>query len=126
MSKFADIWDSEVKQLAVACVAEPKLVELMSRGEDYEPNEEEKEYLSSIKGKYKDRYGMFYISDMIWQVEHSLADGRDYLAELAVSEVYDVLDRPSYFQNVFKGNEDDDEWKTRAALRDGLHKLLYL
>lgn len=126
MSKFADIWDSEVKQLAVACVAEPKLVELMSRDEGYELSKEEKEYLSSIKGKYKDCYGMFHISNMIWQVEHSLADGRDHLAEFAISGVYEVLDRPSYFQNVFKGNEDDDEWKTRAALRDGLRKLLYL
>ena len=125
MTAFSKIWDTEVKKLAEACVTEPKLVQLMCKGENYEPNEEEKEYLKSIKGKYKDKYGMYYISDMIWQVEHALADGREAMVELAIAQVYGVLNRPSYFQDVFKGNEDDEEWKTRAALRDGLYKLMH-
>lgn len=125
MSTFSKIWDTEVKQLAEACVTEKKLVELMSKDKSYNPNEEEKEYMKRMSGKYKDIAGMYYISDMIWRVEHALADGRKEIAKLAITQVYDVLNRPSYFQNVFKENENDEEWKTRLALRDGLKKLLY-
>lgn len=126
MTTFSKIWDTEVKPLAKACVAEPELVRLMSQGKGYEPSQEEKEYLESISGKYKDTYGMYYISNMIWKVEHALADGIKAVAELAIIQVYEVLNRPSYFQNVFLGNENDEEWKTRAALRDGLYKLIHL
>ncbi len=126
MTTFSKIWDTEVKKLAEACVAEPKLVRLMGQGEGYEPTETEKEYLKSIEGKYKDPYGMHYISDMIFRVEHALADSREPLAGIAILNVYEVLNRPSYFQDVFNGNANDEEWKTRAALRDGLHKLLNL
>ena len=69
MTKFSKIWDTEVKMLAKACVKEPELVRLMSQSEDYEPSKEEKEYLQSISGKYKDTYGMYYISNMIGKVE---------------------------------------------------------
>ena len=55
-----------------------------------------------------------------------MADDRSEHAKLAIAQVYDVLNRPSYFHDVFKENEDDEEWKTRAALRDGLKKLLYV
>ena len=126
MSVFSEIWDTQVKQLAEACVTEKRLVELMSKDKSYNPNEEEKEYMKKISGKYKDIAGMYYISDMIWRVEHALADDRSEHAKLAIAQVYDVLNRPSYFQDVLKENEDDDEWKTRAALRDGLKKLLYV
>lgn len=68
---------------------------------------------------------MYCISNMIWQVEHALADGREVIANLAIAEVYSVLSSPSYFQNVFLGNENDEEWKTRAALRDGLYKIIH-
>ena len=125
MTTFSKIWDTEVKKLAEACVTEPELVRLMRMGEGYEPNEEEKEYLKSISGKYKDTYGMYYISDMIWRVEHALAEAREDMARLAIAHVYDVLNSTSYFQNVFKGNENDEEWQTRAVLRDGLYKLIY-
>lgn len=123
---FSEIWYTEVKNLAEACVTEPKLVQLMNIGESYEPNEEEKEYLKSMEKKYKDIYGMCYISDMIRRVEHALADAREAIAGLEIMQVYEVLDRPSYFQNVFNGNENDKEWKTRATLRDGLYKLICL
>lgn len=126
MSVFSEIWDTQVKQLAEACVTEKRLVELMSKDKSYNPNEEEKEYMKKISGKYKDIAGMYYISDMIWRVEHALADDRSEHAKLAIAQVYDVLNRPSYFHDVFKENEDDEEWKTRAALRDGLKKLLYV
>ena len=125
MTTFSEIWDSEVKALAKACITEPKLVSLMNQSEDYETSKEEKEYLESISGKYKDAYGMYYISNMIWKVEHALADNRTELARIAIYPVYSVLDKPSYFEKVFLKNEDDEEWKKRKALRDGLYKLLH-
>ena len=93
-------------------------------GEDYEPTEEEKQYLKSIEGKYKDIYGMYYITDKAWQIEHALKDGREAIAILSITKIYEVLNSASYFQNVFHGDENDEEWKTRAALRDGLSKLI--
>ena len=125
MKTFSKIWNTEVKQLAEACVTENELIRLMSQSEGYEPTKAEKEYLQSLSGKYKDIYGMYCISDMICKVEHALADGRIAGAELVIAQVYEVLNRPSYFQNVFLSNENDEEWKTRVALRDGLYKLMY-
>ena len=124
MTAFSKIWGTEVKKLAQACVTEPELVRLMNQDEGYKPSKEEKEYLKGISKKYKDVYGMYYISNMIWKVEHALADGKKEVAGLAIAQVYEVLNRPSYFQNVFQGNENDEEWKTRKALRDGLYKLM--
>lgn len=125
MTTFSKIWYTEVKKLAEACITEPKLVQLMSMGEDYEPNEEEKQYLKSIEGKYKDIYGMYYIADMVWHVEHALADGREAIARFSITKIYATLNSSSYFQNIFHGNENDEEWKNIAALRDGLQKLIY-
>lgn len=125
MTTFSRIWDTEVKKLAEACVTEPELIRLMCKSETYKPTKKEKEYLKSIERKYKDIYGMYYISNMIWEVEHALADGRKESAKVAISFVYETLSSESYFENVFHGNANDEEWKTRAALRDGLYKLLY-
>ena len=124
MTTFSTIWDTEVKKLAEACVAEPKLVQIISKGKGYELSKEENEYLESISGKYKDPYGMYYISDMIWRVEHALADDRTVIAKLAVSAVYEVLNRPSYFENLFQNDENNEEWKKIKELRKGLYKLM--
>lgn len=125
MTTFSKIWDTEVKKLAEACVTEPELVRLMCQSEGYEPTETEKEYLESVERKYKDIYGMYYISDMISNVEHALADGRKEAAKVAITFVYETLSSESYFENVFHRNANDEEWKTRANLRDGLYKLLH-
>ena len=93
MTTFSKIWDTEVKALAKACVTEPKLVRLLSQSKGYKFSKEEKEFLASMSGKYKDPYGMYYIA-------------------------------PSYFQNLFLSDESNEEWKNRAALRDGLYKLM--
>ena len=124
MTAFSKIWDTEVKPLAEACVTEPEFIRLMNQGEGYEPSKEEKEYLESISVKYKDLYGMYRISEMIGEIEHAFADGRSARAELAAIKAYEVLNSPSYFQRVFHSDENDEEWKGRAALRDGLYKLL--
>lgn len=124
MTNFSKIWDTEVKQLAKACVTEPELIRLLNSSEDHQLSNNEKEYIERMSKKYKDIYGMYYISNMIFRVEHALADGRMEMAEYAIAQVYEVLNKPSYFANVFGGNETNEEWKTRAALRDGLYKLI--
>lgn len=124
MTTFSKIWHTEVKPLALACVTEPEFVRLMSQNESHKLTHEEETYLHSLARKYKDLYGMCYISSMISEVEHALADGRKTAADFAIARVYNVLNSPSYFQNVFHGNEDDEEWKKRSALRNGLYKLM--
>lgn len=123
MSKFSEIWDNEVKRLAKDCVTELRLVELMGKGDEYNPTSEEREYLKQIANKYKDICAMYYISDMIWRVEQALADGRQTIAELTVSQVYATLNSESYTKNVFNNDKSSDEYKRLMILRDGLAKM---
>ena len=127
MSQFSDLWDHEVKQLADACTPERRWIELCLKGDNYQPTDEEKQYVTELDKKYKDLWGQFYISQMAWRIEHGLMDqGRTLpAAMISIEEVLETLTSDSYFQNVFKGNAEDEEWKTRAALRDGLKKLKF-
>lgn len=68
MTTFSEIWSTDVKPLASACVEETRIVRLIGLGENYKPNQEEKEYINSVSGMYKDCYGMYYISEMIRKV----------------------------------------------------------
>lgn len=79
--------------------------------------------MEEVDGKYLDLYGMCYISDLICQIEYALADGREWKARIEIANVYSTLSADSYFQNVFNSDETNEEWKTRAALRDGLKNL---
>jgi len=126
MQTFSKIWSTEVKPLAEACLIDNKLVELLIKGDSYQPTESEMEYLNTIAEKYVDVPGIPYIYDMIVKVEHALADNRKESALFAITHVYTVLNSPSYFQNVFNSDENNEEWKTRKSLRDGLYKLLYV
>ena len=95
MSAFSKLWDNEVKALANACVTEPKLVELVMKGGTYEPTKEEKAYWEEVGEKYLDPCGMYYISDLIWRVEHALADDREWQAKIAL-----LMSIPLYLQTV--------------------------
>ena len=123
---FAQLWDTRVGKLTQACLPEKRLLKLFGKGQDYEPNESEKKYLEKIRKKYKDLYGMYYISDMSWRIEHALADNRIPVAKIAITNVLATLDSDSYFRNVFKGDASSKEWKNLDALRKGLHELLKL
>ena len=124
MTEFSKLWDYEVKQLAQACVTEPRLVGLMMKDENYQFTDEEKEYINEVYKRYKDPYGMFYVSDMIWRVEHALSDGRDSAAKLAILQIHGALDSSDYLKNVFKGDSSSEEYKNMMKLRDGLAKLM--
>ncbi len=127
MTNFSTFWDKEVKPLAQDCIPnEPELLRLINENMDYIPTEEDKKYLQEMSKKYKDIFGISYILDMISKVEHALADGRESMAHIALTQVNYVLTSPSYFQNVFKGIEDDMEWITRKKLSNAISKLLLL
>ena len=122
-TEFAKVWNNEVKTLAQACIEEPRIVDLMKRGDYYQMNKEETEYMNSAKEKYKDVWGMYRISEMIDKVEQALADQQEARAIIACNNVYVVLDSNEYFKYVFNGDENNEEWKKRKALRDGLKKI---
>lgn len=121
---FTQLWDEKVKKLAKACLPEERLLKLFGKGENYDPTPDEKKYLEEIGQKYKDLYGMYYISDMCWRIEHALADNRLPMAKIAIVNVVGTLDSDSYFQNVFKGDASSEEWQNLDALRKGLHELM--
>ena len=122
-TEFAKVWNNEVKELAQACIEEPRIVELMKRGDYYQMNKEETEYMNGAKEKYKDVWRMYSISKMIDKVEQALADHQEARAIIACNNVYVVLDSNEYFKHVFNGDENNEEWKKRKALRDGLKKI---
>lgn len=118
------LWDTEVKALASACVTEKEYIHILCTKED--PSEltpKETKLLEEVGKKYKDPVGMYYISDMIWRVEHALADGREGMAKLATDNIYQTISSPTYLKNVFSGDESSEEYQRIAALRDGLKKL---
>ncbi len=124
MKTFTELWDTEVKQLAQACVPEKRVVELGFKDDSYTPTAEEKKYLQEMSEKYKDLSAMCYISDMIWRIEHALADNRLFMAKLAIINIQPTLNSESYFKNVFKSDASSEEWKNLDALRQGLEKLM--
>ena len=125
MSAFSKFWEREVKSLAEACVTEPDLVRLMDQDENYSPTQKEKEYLREVFRKYKDPYGMCCISHMISKVTCALEDKKTFVAKQAVTEIYEVLKSPSYFQEVFSGEMNNKEWENILILKNGLNKLLH-
>ena len=126
MSKFSEIWDTEVKKLAEACVTEPKFIRLLNVSKETW-TDEEKKYMGEVMNKgYKDIVGTYYISDMISRVEHALADNRECQARMAILLVHNTITAKSYLEDVFEGDTSSEEWKGRVALREGLKKLIDL
>lgn len=125
MTTFSKILDTEVRALANACMTEPKFIRLISPNESYELSKEDLKYLKSISEKYKYLQVINSISDMIWKAEHGLVDCRIEMIKIAILKVYEVLNKPSYFYNIFNGDENNEEWNNRLALQNGLSKLIY-
>lgn len=123
MTNFSIKWDTEVKNLARKCVNHD-FITLVSKGENGSLTEEEKKKVKEISEKIKDHYGMWYISEMIWKVEHALADNREPMAKLAVSNVYQVISGESYWTNIFSNDFSTDEAINIKNLKDGLKELL--
>ena len=122
MAKFADVWDNEVKALAVACV-DVKFMEMLSAASKRGyATEEEKAY--GIEHNLKDPDGMWDASALIWRVEHDLADRRLAMAMISIHSLYSYLNSESYAQVIWDGDTSSEEAQRMLRLRDGLAKLL--
>jgi hypothetical protein len=124
MTNFSILWDTKVKNLALKCI-NPELVQILLKDES-QVTDEDKDKAKEIGQKFKDPYGMYYISDMAWRVEHSLADDREVMAQLAITQVYSVLSSESYWENVWNNDTSSEEAQNLIALRDGLKELIYV
>lgn len=119
---FEDLWNTEVKKLAEACV-DPFLMEIFSKSLDYVPSEEEAKQLKGLSEKYRDVQGMLVICNVMKQIDTFIAKKRFAFAKLIIRNILSYLDSPRYLEKVFKGDTNSEEWKNRKALSEGLHKL---
>ena len=124
-TNFSYKWDTEVRQLAKKCI-NIEFMELFHKAERETMESEEEQRFKEIAETLKDPYGMWYISQMIWQVEHGLADDRDYQSKLAIAQVHACLSSDSYLQNVWNNDTSSEECQNMMKLKEGLGKLLKL
>lgn len=122
ITNFSFKWDTEVKELARKCVNN-EFINLVFKGEHKNLTNEEQTQAEELAKNIKDPYGMFYISEMIWKVEHALADDREFIARLAIVNVLSVISRPSYWGNIFKYNYFTEEASNIKNLWFGLKDL---
>ncbi len=118
MAKFKDVWDREVRALADACVDAQFIQNWTAADKRGYATAEEEAYAKKLG--LKDPYGMWYIADMIWRVEHDLADRRIAACGISVAQIYSTLDSDSYLQNVWGGDTSSEEAQRLFKLRDGL------
>lgn len=123
MTNFSIKWDTEVKELAKKCV-NYEFITLVQKGENGSLTESEETKVKELSEGIKDAYGMWYISNMIWRVEHALADNRESMALLAISEIHSTISSESYWTNVFKNDFSTDEATNIKNLRYALKELL--
>lgn len=121
--EFENIWDNEVKQLFSNCI-NSDLVGLIYKANDGTITEKEKLKLVEFKREYTDILAVFHISQTGWKIEHSLADGREYAAEIAAYELYSVISDDQYWYDIFKDKMETEQAKNILKLRDGLEKLI--
>jgi len=118
---FEKFWDTEVKPLADKCAEGANLIgELEKATTEAEKEEIKKQMRQHNK---KDWYSIWYISQMIFYVEHDLADGRN--PGVRMLQVQRTLNSEDYYKNVFKG-EMCEEAKNYQALGQKLNKALEL
>jgi len=123
MTNFSIKWGTKVKELAKKCV-NYEFITLVAKGENGTLTEDEDLKIKNLSEGIKDAYGMWYISNMIWRVEHSLADNREPMALLAISEIYSTISTESYWTDIFKDDYSSEEAINIKNLRDGLKELL--
>jgi hypothetical protein len=123
ITEFTKIWDSETKEVARKCV-NSEFIHLIAKGENGTLTKEEELHCKELSDGIIDGYGMWYISDMIWRIEHALADNREPMAKLVVSEISSTLSSESYWKNVFKNDISSEEAKNLKNLSEALKELL--
>lgn len=118
---FAEYWDNEVKPLAVRCAEGAELSDKFEKAKTQEEREVIKKQMEAI-GKI-DWLAAYYISKMIFYVEHALADGRNPLP--GIYRVVSCLSSEDYYRDVFKG-KDCEEVRNYRELGKKLSEALSL
>lgn len=121
MNNFEIKWDTEVKQLAQNCI-NYEILNIGMKPAD-QVTTEEKLRLDELIANYRDIHAMIFISQMIFKVEHDLADGREAGYMIAIMQIHNVLSSEDYINDIWKGHEDCDEYRNLMKLRDGLASL---
>lgn len=125
MSKFSKVWYDEVRPIAKECILEKEYIRIMYL-DSFSLTETEKRILKDINSKYKDAYGMFYISNMINSIDNAIENNMENEAYMFISLVYSTLCSKDYFEKIFENDSSTKEWQTRINLRNGLAKLIEL
>ena len=109
MNQFKLFWDTKVKPVARKCI-DRKVIELM--------NNKDNERLEKYRNEknIKDAYTMYKLSEMIFYVEHDLADGRDFFIIVRMNQATEVLNSEFYWKNVWKGDLSSEEAKNLLEL----------
>lgn len=121
MEQFTKYWDKEVKPLALKCCEGAELIGELEKATTQEEKEAIKKKMDS-HGK-KDWLAPWHISQMIFYVEHDLADGRN--PGLRMFQVKGCLNSESYYNDVFKG-QDCEEMRNYRDLGKKLDEALNL
>lgn len=125
MSEFSRIWYDEVKPVAKECILEPEYIRIMYL-DSFTLEDKDKKLLKDINSKYKDAYGMYYISNMINAIDNALNKNMEHEAYIFISLVYSTLCSKDYFEKIFDGDSSTKEWQTRINLKNKLAKLIEL
>ncbi len=110
MSEFSRIWYDEVKPVAKECILEPEYIRIMYL-DSFTLEDKDKKLLKDINSKYKDAYGMYYISNMINSIDNALSKNMEREAYMFISLVYSTLCSKDYFEKIFDGDSSTKECK---------------
>jgi len=120
--EFDRFWEAEIKPLAYKCTKGSELIAKLSQTRD-------EEEICRIKDKLND-YGRkdwmtaCKIGQMVFYVEHDLADGRS--PRLSMFDVKSVLTSDDYYTDVFNGEDCEEARNYRELgkkLIEGLEML---
>jgi len=120
LKKFTKFWDEEIKPFANKCAEGMELlhkIQELDEEKDQDKVQEIKEQMNAYNKK--DWLALYNISQMIFYVEHDLADGRN--PAFRMHQVKSCLSSESYYTNVFK-NEDCEESRNYKKLAEMLSK----
>jgi hypothetical protein len=119
--EFSVLWDTEVKKQIQKCTPEYETLRKM----DNVSEADAKILYEEIQAKgYHDVYGQYVIGNLIWVVEHALADDRLDLNFISTfSQIRGTLNDDEYWGNVFGVEIECDEAKELMKLRDYINLL---
>ena len=126
MTEFAKRWREKIKPLVDACVPDQRAIEIIGLEEGDGLMPEEVQYLEWLSKKHKDLYGTYRIWVMNRLVEEAIEDEQESDAKNFIVEILNTLEDHEYFNNIFGGDDNNDEWKKLVALRKGLRSVLKL